>query len=119
MKSVIVVGAGHAPAAASRALRASGFDGSVLVLGAEPYLPYRRPPLSKGYPTGQMATGDLWLLTDQWCTDNDVEVRLGSPVRAVHGTQRAVELADGTMLSADALLAATGGRPRAAAERSR
>jgi len=35
MKSVIVVGAGHAAAAASRALRANGFDGSVLVIGGE------------------------------------------------------------------------------------
>lgn len=112
MKPVIVVGAGHAAAAASRALRANGFDGSVLVIGAEPHLPYRRPLLSQGYLTGQTATGDLWLLTDGWCTDNDVEVRPGSPAQAVHGTQRAVELADGATLYADALLVATGGRPR-------
>ena len=59
MKPVIVVGAGHAAAAASRALRANGFDGSVLVIGAEPHLPYRRPLLSQGYLTGQTATGDL------------------------------------------------------------
>lgn len=84
----------------------------MLVIGAEPHLPYRRPLLSQGYLTGQTATGDLWLLTDGWCTDNDVEVRPGSPARAVHGTQRAVELADGATLYADALLVATGGRPR-------
>ena len=59
-----------------------------------------------------MTIGDLWLLTGEWCTGNDVEVRLGSPIQAVHGKQRAVERADGATLSADALLVATGGRPR-------
>ena len=112
MKSVIVIGAGHAAAAASRTLRNHGFDGRVLLVGAEPHLPYRRPPLSKGYLRGVTPVEDLWLLTDKWCTENHVEVRLGSPVQAVHARRRAVELADGTTLRADALLVATGGRSR-------
>jgi 3-phenylpropionate/trans-cinnamate dioxygenase ferredoxin reductase subunit len=44
-----VVGAGLAGAKAAEALRAEGFDGNVVLLGAEPHRPYERPPLSKAY----------------------------------------------------------------------
>ena len=46
---VLVVGAGHGGAQAAIALRQQKFDGSILVLGEEPELPYERPPLSKEY----------------------------------------------------------------------
>ena len=44
-----VVGAGLAGAKAAEALRAEGFDGNIVLLGAEPHRPYERPPLSKAY----------------------------------------------------------------------
>lgn len=47
-----VVGAGLAGAKAAEALRAEGFDGNVVLLGAEPHRPYERPPLSKAYLQG-------------------------------------------------------------------
>ena len=45
-----------------RALRGQGFDGRVVVVGDEPYLPYDRPPLSKGFLTGATRADDLALL---------------------------------------------------------
>ena len=44
----VIVGAGLAGAKAAQTLRAEGFDGRVVLLGAEAHLPYERPPLSKG-----------------------------------------------------------------------
>ena len=46
---VVVVGAGHGGVELAAALRQRGFDGSVTVVGEEPFLPYQRPPLSKEF----------------------------------------------------------------------
>ena len=51
-RTFAIVGAGLAGAKAAEALRAEGFDGRVVLLGAEPHRPYERPPLSKGYLQG-------------------------------------------------------------------
>jgi 3-phenylpropionate/trans-cinnamate dioxygenase ferredoxin reductase subunit len=46
---VLIVGAGHGGAQAAVSLRQKKFAGSIGVIGAEPDLPYERPPLSKEY----------------------------------------------------------------------
>ncbi len=48
----VIVGAGLAGAKAAETLRAEGFEGPVVLLGAEPERPYERPPLSKAYQSG-------------------------------------------------------------------
>ncbi|MFD1937517.1 NAD(P)/FAD-dependent oxidoreductase [Nonomuraea mangrovi] len=110
--SVIVVGAGQTAAVAARTLRRRGFDGGVLLIGEEHAPPYQRPPLSKEYLAGEETSEGLCLLPERWCADNGVELRLGVRVVAVRAAERAVELADGSVLRAGALLVATGGRPR-------
>ncbi|MFH8992395.1 FAD-dependent oxidoreductase [Streptomyces sp. NPDC017940] len=51
MKTVTVVGASLAGLHAARELRAQGYDGRLVIIGAEPHPPYGRPPLTKGFPT--------------------------------------------------------------------
>jgi 3-phenylpropionate/trans-cinnamate dioxygenase ferredoxin reductase subunit len=109
---VLVVGAGQSAAVAARTLRRLGFDGAVTLLGAEPVAPYQRPPLSKEYLAGEAGAEELALLTAEWCAANRVELRLGAAAVSVRAAERAVQLADGSVLRADALLVATGGRPR-------
>ncbi|TXK42350.1 NAD(P)/FAD-dependent oxidoreductase [Nonomuraea sp. C10] len=113
IRSVLVAGAGQTAAVAARTLRRLGFDGRVTLVGAEPEPPYQRPPLSKEYLAGEVDRAGLDLLTARWCAANEVELLLGTAVTAVRGADRAVELADGSTAAADALLIATGGRPRA------
>jgi len=48
-----IVGASLAGAKAAETLRAEGFDGRVVLFGAEEHIPYERPPLSKGYLQGR------------------------------------------------------------------
>lgn len=111
IQAVATIGAGHAAAVAVRTLRRAGFDGRVEMVGDEPDRPYQRPPLSKEY----LASGDdegLYLLTERWCEDNNVRLRLGQPAVRISPAAAGVELADGTLVAADAVLVATGGRPR-------
>ncbi|WP_169809268.1 NAD(P)/FAD-dependent oxidoreductase, partial [Actinomadura chibensis] len=112
IESVVVAGAGQTAAVAARTLRRRGFDGRVTLVGAEDDAPYQRPPLSKEYLAGGQDRAELCLLTPDWCAANDVELRLGVAAAAVRPAERALELADGTSVRGDALLIATGGRPR-------
>ncbi|MFB4310487.1 NAD(P)/FAD-dependent oxidoreductase [Actinomadura sp. GTD37] len=112
IQSVVVAGAGQTAAVAARTLRRRGFDGRVTLVGAEHHAPYQRPPLSKEYLAGEQDRDELCLLTPGWCAANDVELRLGAEVAAVRPAERSLELADGSALRGDAVLVATGGRPR-------
>jgi len=113
---IAVVGAGQAAAVAARALRRRGFDGAIEIIGAETHRPYQRPPLSKEFladgADGDGADSDLFLLPADWCEANDVRLRLGQEATRVDSAAGAVELTDGTRVPADAVLIATGGRPR-------
>ena len=51
--SMVIVGGGLAGAKAAEELRERGYDGEVTLLGAEPHLPYERPPLSKSVLLGE------------------------------------------------------------------
>ena len=111
IQAVATIGAGQAAAVAARTLRRSGYDGRIHIIGDEAERPYQRPPLSKEY----LATGDddaLFLLDEQWCTANSVLFHLGQPAVALRPSAGLIELADGSVVAADAVLLATGGRPR-------
>lgn len=107
-RSVAVIGAGPAGFSAAAELRRRGFTGGIRLLdpaGA----PYDRPPLSKGYLSGESAP--LALADESWYQDNAVEVTAGTAVDIDPGSGTAV-LADGGEIRADVLLLATGGTAR-------
>ncbi|GIG19371.1 oxidoreductase [Cellulomonas chitinilytica] len=107
-RHVAVAGAGLAATQTVAALRESGFDGRVTVLGAEVLPPYDRPPLSKHLLD---RPGPTWL-ADEVGVDLRAladDVRLGTPATGLVVTGDGVELAtaDGTV-AADAVVLATG-----------
>jgi 3-phenylpropionate/trans-cinnamate dioxygenase ferredoxin reductase component len=53
-QTLVIVGASLAGAKAAETLRAEGYDGRLLVIGAEDERPYERPPLSKDYLRGEV-----------------------------------------------------------------
>lgn len=108
----VVVGANLCGGTVVQTLRQEGFDGRVVLVGEEPELPYERPPLSKEYLRGEQPLDRLFLQPPSWYEQNDVEARLGIRATGVDTAARAVELSDGERLDYDALLLATGGRPR-------
>lgn len=110
--TLVVVGAGLTAAAAAQALRSEGYDGRVVLLGDEPHLPYERPPLSKEYLRGETGPEPPLVRPAGWYAEHAVEVRLGVSAQRVLAAERAVELDDGERIVADAVLLATGARPR-------
>ena len=110
---VVIVGAGQGGAHAAMALRQQKFTGSVLVIGAEPFLPYERPALSKEYLAGDKTFDALLLRAASYWEEKKIEVRLGERVVAVDAVAHEVRLSDGAAIGYGALVWAAGGKARA------
>src|SRR5712692_4127552 len=108
----LIVGGGAAGDAAAAGLRAAGFSGPILLLAAEPHLPYQRPPLSKEYLTGRAGAAVLPLRPPEQYRELQVEVRTGARAAELDSDRRLVRLDSGERLAYDRLLLATGARPR-------
>jgi 3-phenylpropionate/trans-cinnamate dioxygenase ferredoxin reductase subunit len=108
----VIVGAGLAGAKAAQTLREEGYQGPVLLLGAEPHRPYERPPLSKEYLQGASEREKVFVHPAAWYRDHDVELRTGTTVTAIDRAAAEVVLDDGARVGYEALLLATGSSPR-------
>jgi NADPH-dependent 2,4-dienoyl-CoA reductase/sulfur reductase-like enzyme len=110
-QAFVIVGGGLAAGKAVQELRESGFDGQLVLYGAEAHLPYERPPLSKGYLMGDDKFDSALVQTPDWYDAHDVDLRLDTRVTAIDPGARTVT-ADGATQRYDRLLLATGARPR-------
>jgi 3-phenylpropionate/trans-cinnamate dioxygenase ferredoxin reductase subunit len=108
----VILGAGLCGGAAAQTLRDEGFDGKVILIGDEAHPPYERPPLSKEYLRGEHGRDELFVHPQDWYGEQDIEARLGVRVTAIDAGGRSLTLDDGEGVPYDALLIATGGRPR-------
>ena len=111
-RTFVIVGGGLAGAKAAETLRQEGFDGSVVVIGDESWRPYERPPLSKGYLRGEDPLDKVFVHAPEFDIDNAIDLRTGTRARAINLQERRVELTGGDSVTFDALLLATGSRPR-------
>jgi 3-phenylpropionate/trans-cinnamate dioxygenase ferredoxin reductase subunit len=109
---VVIVGAGHGGAQAALALRQAKFDGTIAVIGAEPELPYERPPLSKEYLAGDKAFDRILIRPAAFWQERAVDMLLGREVTAVDPAAHTVTTADGATIGYRHLIWATGGSPR-------
>ncbi|MHB8671357.1 MAG: NAD(P)/FAD-dependent oxidoreductase [Acidimicrobiales bacterium] len=110
--TVVVVGASLAGLRAAETLRQEGFDGRIVLVGAEDHLPYDRPPLSKQLLAGTWTPERLHLRDPQRWGELDLDSRLGRTAVALDVEGRTVDLDDGETLGFDGLVLATGARPR-------
>ncbi|MFE9611600.1 NAD(P)/FAD-dependent oxidoreductase [Streptomyces sp. NPDC006012] len=106
---IVVVGASLAGLRAAETLRAEGFDGSLTMIGDEPYDPYDRPPLSKAVLLGMASAHHTELPRRQ---EIDAKWRLGVAATGLDLTGKKVRLADGDEVEYDRLLITTGVRAR-------
>ncbi|HEX4530241.1 MAG TPA: FAD-dependent oxidoreductase [Acidimicrobiia bacterium] len=111
MRTVVVVGASLAGLRATETLRREGFDGRIVLVGAEPHLPYDRPPLSKQLLAGEWEPQDLALRRTPY-DELDVELRLGARATALDAAGRLLTLEGDESLPFDGALLATGAAPR-------
>ena len=108
----VIVGANLAGGTAAITLREEGFDGEIVLIGAEPHLPYERPPLSKEYLQGKKPFEEALLKPITFYAEHAIQTRLGIRATRVDTRQQVVELEDGDRVHYDKVLVATGVRNR-------
>ncbi len=108
----IIVGASLAGAKAAETLREEGFDGRVVLIGAEDERPYERPPLSKDYLRGEVGREKVYVHDEAYYADHNVELRVGTTAVGLNTSSKELTLNDGQRLCYDRLLLATGSEPR-------
>ena len=109
---LVIVGAGQAAFALAAKLRMLKDPRPITMIGNEPVLPYQRPPLSKKYLLGEMSFDRLLYRPEAWYAENNVEIRLSTPVEAIDRVKRSVKLFDGSDIPFHTLALATGATPR-------
>ena len=111
MTTFVVVGAGVAGGTAAAKLREEGFDGNVVLIGAEDVAPYERPPLSKEYLRGETSE-PLYIRDPGFYEENGIDARFGVRAEHVNITDRVIELEGGERVAFDQAVVATGARNR-------
>lgn len=108
---IVVVGASLAGHWAIETLRRSGFDSPLALVGAEPHLPYDRPPLSKDVLTGGAEAAATALAGASRYDELGIELVLGTPATGLDLDRRSVAVGDRELPFAG-LIVATGARAR-------
>ncbi|MEH1802829.1 MAG: FAD-dependent oxidoreductase [Nostoc sp.] len=111
-RTFVILGAGAAGIHAAEALRVTGYQGRIVMITQEDQLPYERTKLSKDYFTGKISSEEMPLRSLDFFQEHAIEVLLNHQVEQVQTTNKAIAFTNGDSLTYDALLVATGGKPR-------
>jgi len=112
INEVVVVWGSLAGLRAVETLRSSGFEGGITVIGAEHHLPYDRPPLSKRLLAGDWEPERIVLRKPDDMGSLKATWRRGVAATSLDTERREVTLADGSSVSFDGLIMATGANAR-------
>ncbi|MCB1665959.1 MAG: FAD-dependent oxidoreductase [Pseudomonadales bacterium] len=109
---LVIVGASHAGSLLAVQARKEGWQGRIVLIGAESHLPYHRPPLSKAVLAGERSLESILLRPELLYSNNQIELRLGERVVSLDRADKCVQLASGEVLHYDKLALCTGATPR-------
>ena len=109
--SVVIVGAGAAGNAAAEMLRREGYDGPVTLIGADEFLPYDRPNLSKDYLAGTAPEEWIPLRSADFYREQRIDTFTKTSATAIDPKRKQITLSDDRALGFGALLLATGAEP--------
>lgn len=111
-RTVVIVGASYAGVQLAATARELGFDGDIVLIGEEPDAPYQRPPLSKGYLTGNVAEERLPLRSQAFFDEEKIQWMPSTRVTRIDRERKEVMLHDGARIGYDSLALTTGARVR-------
>jgi 3-phenylpropionate/trans-cinnamate dioxygenase ferredoxin reductase subunit len=109
-RRVVIAGGGIAGVSTAAALRSGGYGGDITLVDAGEF-PYDRPPLSKDFLKGAKGIKAIALQPESWYDDQSIRLVARTSVTALHPDTGTADLSDGTSISADYVVLATGGRP--------
>jgi 3-phenylpropionate/trans-cinnamate dioxygenase ferredoxin reductase subunit len=109
---IVIVGAGHAAGQLITTLKQQKFTGRIVLIGDEPHLPYQRPPLSKKFLAGELATERLYVKPPSFFDDPNIDLRLSTHVTSIDCAKKTVQTSCGDNIAYDTLVLALGARVR-------
>lgn len=112
MGGMVIIGAGQGAGQAAASFRQEGYEGEVIILGDEAFPPYQRPPLSKQYLSGELPLEKVYVRSEKFYADKNIDLRLNTRVNAIDAEGHTVTTAAGDTIAYDKLMIATGSRPR-------
>lgn len=112
IKRIIIIGAGQAGGETAQRLRQGGFAGDITLIGEEPAPPYQRPPLSKGYLKGDLDMDRLLLRPATVYAEENITLLTSLRAVWIDRANKRVRVEGGRELPYDALVLATGAKPR-------
>lgn len=112
IKRIIIIGAGQAGGETAQRLRQGGFEGEITLIGEEPAAPYQRPPLSKAYLKGDLDIDRLMLRPASVYAEERIALLTKTRAVWIDRANRKVRVEGGRELPYDALVLATGAKPR-------
>ena len=112
MSKVVIIGAGHAGGSVAGFLKQYGYEGQIVLAGAEAVPPYQRPPLSKAWLKGEADAQSLQLKSDEFYAENGIDLRLGVTATSIDRDSKTVSFSDGAVETYDHLVIATGSHAR-------
>jgi 3-phenylpropionate/trans-cinnamate dioxygenase ferredoxin reductase subunit len=110
--ALVIVGGSLAGAKAAEGARAAGWAGPIRLIGAEPHLPYERPPLSKTVLIGRDSPATARVHPGSFYVTNEIDLLLEVMAIRVDLGGRTVELDGGRRIPYSKLVLATGSSPR-------
>ena len=111
-ETFVIVGASHAAAMLAPSLRQQGWQGRIIVVGAEASIPYHRPPLSKDYLAGAKSLEEILIRPAKVYEKSEVEFILETSVEAIDRDNKTVRLSNNETLSYDKLALTVGSKVR-------
>lgn len=112
MKTLAIVGGSYAGVQTAISARDHGFDGRIVLFGAEPQLPYHRPPLSKDFLVKSTEISSLFLRSEDFYLSKHIELALGETVTGLDLTSKKLYTDTGASLPYDYFVLATGASNR-------
>jgi len=109
---VVIAGAGHAAGQLVASLKQQKFDGHIVLVGDETYLPYQRPPLSKKFLSGDLAAERLYVKPLAFYDDPQIELRLDTVIAKIDRDSKKLITDNGDDIPYDKLVLALGSRVR-------
>jgi len=111
-ETFVIVGAGHAAGQAAATLRQKGFEGRIVVIGDEPWIPYQRPPLSKKFLSGGLEIEHLYFKPENFYPECEIDLVLSTRVTELNTDTKVIRTANGVTMEYEKLLLTTGSRVR-------
>ena len=106
--NVVIIGTGHSGGMTAISLRQQKYNGSISLIGEEPYLPYQRPALSKGFLAGDIEEKRLYLKSQQYFDKNNINIIPGTKVISIDRQNKTVLLDSQKEIGYERLVIATG-----------